>query len=77
MASATMAVAASRISIRAVQNQPGAAVDRAPVPLTIAAMGWYWTRWQQDVTDLKSICGGKELFATSRNSGIERTRSDW
>ncbi len=27
----------------------------ALVPLTVAAMGWYWTRWQQDVSDLKSM----------------------
>jgi hypothetical protein len=25
------------------------------VPLTIAGMGWYWTRWQQNVNDLKSM----------------------
>jgi hypothetical protein len=25
------------------------------VPLTIAGMGWYWTRWQQNVADLKSM----------------------
>ena len=25
------------------------------VPLTVAGMGWYWTRWQQSVTDLKSM----------------------
>ncbi len=27
----------------------------ALVPLTVAGMGWYWTRWQQDVSDLKSM----------------------
>ncbi|HET6304175.1 MAG TPA: hypothetical protein VFG80_05280 [Myxococcota bacterium] len=25
------------------------------VPLTVAGMGWYWTRWQQNVNDLKSM----------------------
>jgi hypothetical protein len=25
------------------------------VPLSIAGMGWYWTRWQQNVNDLKSM----------------------
>ena len=25
------------------------------VPLTVAGMGWYWTRWQQSVNDLKSM----------------------
>lgn len=25
------------------------------VPLTIAGMGWYWTRWQQNVSDLKTM----------------------
>src|ERR1700719_2084561 len=25
------------------------------VPLTVAGMGWYWTSWQQDVSDLKSM----------------------
>lgn len=25
------------------------------VPLTVAGMGWYWTKWQQSVTDLKSM----------------------
>jgi hypothetical protein len=25
------------------------------VPLSIASMGWYWTRWQQNVNDLKSM----------------------
>jgi len=25
------------------------------VPLSVAAMGWYWTRWQQNVNDLKSM----------------------
>ena len=25
------------------------------VPLTIAGMGWYWTRWQQNVNDLKGM----------------------
>jgi hypothetical protein len=25
------------------------------VPLSIAGMGWYWTRWQQSVNDLKSM----------------------
>jgi hypothetical protein len=27
----------------------------ALVPLSVAAMGWYWTRWQQDVGDLKTM----------------------
>ena len=27
----------------------------ALVPLTVAGMGWYWTSWQQDVSDLKSM----------------------
>ena len=27
----------------------------ALVPLSVAAMGWYWTSWQQDVSDLKSM----------------------
>ena len=25
------------------------------VPMTVAGMGWYWTRWQQNVNDLKSM----------------------
>ena len=25
------------------------------VPLTVAGMGWYWTRWQQNVNDLKGM----------------------
>jgi hypothetical protein len=25
------------------------------VPLTVAGMGWYWTRWQQGVSDLRSM----------------------
>jgi hypothetical protein len=25
------------------------------VPITVAGMGWYWTRWQQNVNDLKSM----------------------
>jgi hypothetical protein len=25
------------------------------VPMTVAGMGWYWTRWQQSVNDLKSM----------------------
>lgn len=25
------------------------------VPLTVGGMGWYWTRWQQSVNDLKSM----------------------
>lgn len=25
------------------------------VPLTVAGMGWYWTQWQQNVNDLKSM----------------------
>lgn len=25
------------------------------VPLVVAGMGWYWTRWQQNVNDLKSM----------------------
>lgn len=25
------------------------------VPLTVAGMGWYWTKWQQSVNDLKSM----------------------
>jgi hypothetical protein len=25
------------------------------VPLTVAGMGWYWTRWQQSVNDLKGM----------------------
>ena len=25
------------------------------VPLTVAGMGWYWTKWQQNVNDLKGM----------------------
>jgi hypothetical protein len=25
------------------------------VPMTVAGMGWYWTNWQQNVADLKSM----------------------
>lgn len=25
------------------------------VPMTVAGMGWYWTNWQQNVNDLKSM----------------------
>ncbi len=25
------------------------------VPLSVAGMGWYWTQWQQNVSDLKSM----------------------
>lgn len=25
------------------------------VPMTVAGMGWYWTKWQQSVNDLKSM----------------------
>jgi hypothetical protein len=25
------------------------------VPMTVAGMGWYWTRWQQNVNDLKGM----------------------